>query len=104
MVLPPSLYFLNLNQKLGFPKKSDNNAIMAGFSFLPRYNTMSAGLIKIGSGVISSRRTTPITCHTFYAGLFLHYAFLGLFFQKYIFIQLFCQKDIAKGTKDTAIK
>ena len=50
------------------------------FPFLSRYNTtMSAGLIKIGSGLISSRRTTPIACHTFYARLFLHMLFGTIF-------------------------
>ena len=33
-MLPPSLYFLNLNQKFDFPEESDNYA-MAGFSFSP---------------------------------------------------------------------
>ena len=70
------------------------------FPFLPRYNTMSAGLIKIGSGLISSRRTTPITCHTFYAGLFPHMLFWDYFSRNIYFHSVdFLKMSLQKAQK-----
>ena len=69
------------------------------FPFLPRYNTMSAGLIKIGSGLISSRRTTPITCHTFYAGLFLHMLFWDSFSRNIFSFSYFVKRTLLKAQK-----